>query len=133
MEGPRPVFLSQQFGARMLADILGQAAEPFIEVFNVRSGFYDPDRDSNRKYHTGYFPQNLDLFCSQKGFVPWLEDVLNRIYCQSEATRIQAAEPGQAVAPGTIHCLMWCNKGTHRSVSACRILSFAAGELKMNS
>jgi hypothetical protein len=133
MEGPRPVFLSQQFGARMLADILGQAAEPFIEVFNVRSGFYDPDRDANRKYHTGYYPQNLELFCNQKGFAPWLEDALNRIYCQSEATRIQAAEPGQAAAPGTIHCLMWCNKGTHRSVSACRVLSFAAGELKMNS
>ena len=134
VEQKRPLWLSQTFGARVLADILGQAAEPGnIEVFNVRSSFFDPERDGDRTYHTGYFPENLENFAKQTGFQPWLEDVLDRIFCQSEATRTLAAEPGQAAVPGTIHCLMWCNKGTHRSVSACRILSFVAGELKMNS
>jgi hypothetical protein len=74
----------------------------------------------------------LELFCKQNGFEPWLEDALNRIFCQAEATRIQAAGPNGA-APGTIHCLNWCNKGIHRSVSACRSLTFVAGELKMRS
>ena len=130
----RPIWLNQKFGALVLADILGEAAEPSkIEVFNVRTGFYDPERDSTRKYHTGYYPQNLELFCEQSGFEPWLEDALDRIFCQSEATRLQAAGPGQAAEPGTIHCLLWCNKGTHRSVSACRVLSYVAGELRLNS
>ena len=134
MQQRRPIWLNQRFGSELLADILGQAAESSkIEVLNVRSGFYDPDRDATRKYHTGYHPQNLELFCEQKGFNPWLEDALKRIFCQSEATRLAAAEPGQATAPGAIHCLLWCNKGTHRSVSACRVLSFVAGELRMNS
>jgi hypothetical protein len=75
----------------------------------------------------------LENFCKQSGFKPWLEDALNRIFCQSEASRVQAAGPGPAAEPHTIHCLCWCDKGTHRSVSACRVLAFVAGELKLAS
>jgi len=129
----RPLFLHGGFGAIVLADIVPAAEPEHVEVFNVRTGFYDPDRDPNRRFHVGYFPDNLVNFCKQSGFKPWLEDALNHIFCQSEASRVQAAGPGPAAEPRAIHCLCWCNKGTHRSVSACRVLTFVAGELRLAS
>ena len=126
---PRPIWLLQGFGQHLVADFTAAAPES-VEIFNVRTGFYDPEKDYTLTFHTGYYPENVESFTKAAGFKGWLEDCLDRIYCQSEASRLQAAGPEQAAVPGTIHCLHWCNKGTHRSVSACRVLAFAVGCLK---
>jgi len=128
LKRPRPIRLSQSLGARFVADMIPTAAESDVEVLNCRTNFYDPEESEDSRYHVGYWPKNMETFCLQAAFEPWLRDTLDRISVQAEMHRLDPA-----AEPKTVHLLSWCNRGTHRSVAACRVLTQVCAELNLHS
>jgi hypothetical protein len=98
----------------MVRHLVGAQAGSFLSV-NCRDGFYDPDASGKR--HVGTWPQHMQGFAAQRCFRPWLQMLLQEL-------ALRQSPQGQP--PAVVHILLWCNKGTHRSVSASRVLEAVA-------
>lgn len=115
----RPIQFPAQLGNAMMRNLTGQPQHHFLTV-NCRTGFYDPE--SRGRSHVGTYPEHMQGFVRQRCFQRWLQQLL-------QALLSKQARPGQS--PSTVHALMWCNKGTHRSVSASLVLQHVADTLQI--
>ena len=101
----------------MMQHLTGQKNDKFLSV-NCRRGFQDPGRASRK--HIGTFPAHLQQFVGETHFPCFLDLLLQELALRQGP----AGQPPQAV-----HVLMWCNDGTHLSVSASRVVEVAAAAL----
>lgn len=136
LQGPRPLYLSEEFGSRLLANMLAQQgacsnlANHHFLVENCRDGFFDPNRrkgagrgNRNRggpdtNYHVGYLKETLNGVAENVRFQNKLADLLQRL--RAIQVRLRPQEEHHHV-----HVLFWCTQGVHRSVAWCRILEAA--------
>ena len=101
----------------MMQHLTGQKSDKFLSV-NCRRGFQDPGRASRK--HIGTFPAHLQQFVGETHFPCFLDLLLQELALRQGP----AGQPPQAV-----HVLLWCNDGTHLSVSASRVVEVAAAAL----
>ena len=116
-----PIDLTYGEARALLQNLTSTTTHRYLSV-NCRDGFYDPD--SSGRCHVGTWPEHMRRFVRQGKFQVWGQLLLQ------ELARLQSS-PGQP--PNVVHILLWCNKGTHRSVSASRVLEAVADKCRWPS